>query len=109
MDCIFCKIVAGELPSTKTHEDSETIAFFDINPKGPGHTILIPKTHYRWFEEMPDELSDKIFRVAKKIAKDMKQKGSVHHVQLGIVGKDVPHVHVHLIPRALGEKPVTLA
>jgi histidine triad (HIT) family protein len=108
-DCIFCKIVKGELPATKTFEDEMVIAFLDIHPKGPGHTMLIPKVHYRWFEEMPDDLSDHLFRVAKQIAKNMKKETGADHVQLGIVGKDVPHVHIHLIPRQVGERAAGLA
>ncbi len=108
-DCIFCKIVSGEIPSTKTYEDDTVVAFLDIHPKGPGHAVLIPKAHYRWFEEMPDELSDHVFRVAKQIAKKMKVETGADHVQLGIVGKDVPHVHLHLIPRQLGERAAGLA
>lgn len=98
-DCIFCKIVAGEIPATKVYEDADTLAFLDIKPKVPGHTLLIPKAHYTWFEELPDEISDKLFRTAKKIAKEMKQKEGVGYVQLSIVGKDVPHAHIHLLPQ----------
>jgi histidine triad (HIT) family protein len=108
-NCVFCKVVAGELPSTKVYEDDTVLAFLDIHPKGPGHTMLIPKQHYRWFEEMPDDTSDQLFRTAKKIAKEMKQTTGADHVQLGIVGKDVPHVHMHLIPRQRGERAVGLA
>jgi len=102
-DCVFCKIVAGEIPSDTVYEDDMTLAFLDIHPKGPGHTLVIPKQHYRWFEEMDDTAYESVFRAAKKIAIDMKAKGA-DHVQLGIVGKDVPHVHVHLIPRAAGQQ-----
>lgn len=108
-DCIFCKIVSGEIPAQKTYEDEKVLAFLDIHPKGPGHTLLISKEHYRWFEEMPDELSNHIFRVAKTIAKEMKASTGADHVQLGIVGKDVPHVHIHLIPRQVGERAAGLA
>ena len=102
-DCVFCKIGAGTIPSNKVYEDDRVLAFLDIHPKGPGHTLLIPKAHYRWFEEMPDELYDHVFRTAKKLSLEMKQKGA-DHVQLGIVGKDVPHVHVHFIPRVEGQR-----
>lgn len=102
-DCIFCKIVAGQIPGSKVYEDDEVLAFLDIHPKGPGHTLLIPKAHYRWFEQMPDELYDKVFRAAKKLSLDMKERGA-DHVQLSIVGKDVPHAHVHLIPREAGQR-----
>ncbi len=101
--CIFCKIAAGAIPSSKVYEDDMLFAFLDIHPVAPGHTLLIPKAHYRWFDELPDGLSDHLFRTAKKLAHDMKQKDGVDYVHLSIVGKDVPHVHVHLIPRAMKE------
>jgi histidine triad (HIT) family protein len=100
-DCIFCKIVSGEIPTHFTYEDEFVVAFPDIHPKAPGHTLLIPKEHYVWFEEMPDELYSKLFLAAKKITKDLKQKTGADYVHLSIVGKDVPHVHVHLIPQFL--------
>lgn len=97
-DCIFCKIAAGEIPVQKTYEDEHIIAFPDIHPKKPGHTLVVPKAHYRWFEEMPDDAGDHLFRAAKLIALDLKKKYQAYYVQLSIVGKDVPHVHVHLVP-----------
>ena len=98
-NCIFCKIVKGEIPAEKTYEDEKVLAFLDINPKAPNHTLLIPKEHYVWFEEVPDNISDHLFRIAKQIAKDMKKDPAIGYVQLGIVGKDVPHAHIHLIPQ----------
>ncbi|MDP4020557.1 MAG: HIT domain-containing protein [Candidatus Adlerbacteria bacterium] len=107
-DCIFCKIAKGEVSAEKVYEDEDTLAFLDNNPKVPSHTLLIPKKHYMWFEEMPDELSDKVFRVAKRIAKDMKREPGVGYVQLSIVGKDVPHAHVHLLPQQGTSKATAL-
>lgn len=107
-DCIFCKIVRGEIPANKVHEDEFSIAFLDIHPKVPGHTLLIPKAHYEWFEQMPDEISDPIFRVAKRLAQDMKKDASIGYVQLSIVGKDVPHAHIHLLPQKGVEKASAL-
>ena len=102
-NCIFCKIVAGDIPAQKTFEDEKFIAFLDIRPKAPGHTILIPKEHHQWFIDLPDELSDELFRTAKQLAKKLRDDYHADYVQLSIVGKDVPHVHVHLIPRKLSE------
>ncbi len=96
--CIFCKIVKGEIPANKIHEDASTLAFLDIHPKAPGHTLLIPKDHHRWFLDMPDTLSDDLFRVAKKLGQKLKEDYRADYVRLGIVGTDVPHVHIHLIP-----------
>ena len=101
--CIFCKIGRGEIPANKIYEDDKAVAFLDIHPKGPGHALVIPKEHYRWFEEMPDELYTHVFKVVKELALKMKADGA-DHVQVGIVGKDVPHVHVHLIPRTPGQR-----
>ena len=79
-----------------------TIAFLDIDPKAPGHTLVIPKTHHQWFIEMPDELSDPLFRTAKHIGQKLKSEYAADYIRLGIVGTDVPHTHIHLIPQQLG-------
>lgn len=103
-DCIFCKIAAHEIPKKPDEmvfEDADFMAFYDIHPNAPGHTILIPKEHYRWFEEIPNELYSKLFLIAKKISKDLKESRGVDYIHLSIVGKDVPHVHIHLIPQKL--------
>ncbi len=97
-NCIFCKIAKGEIPAPKTYEDDLVVAFPDIHPKAPGHMLLIPKEHYRWFYQMPDELSDHIFRIAKKISKDLAAEYKTEYVRLTIMGDEVAHVHVHLIP-----------
>ena len=104
-DCIFCKIVEGTIPASKTYEDELVIAFPDIRPKAPGHTLLITKAHYQWFYELPDELSDHVFRVAKKLARELKEKHGANLVKMSVVGDQVPHVHVHLIPFTPADKP----
>jgi len=104
MDCIFCKIVAGDISSTKVYEDDKLIAFLDIHPKAPGHTLLIPREHHQWFTDLPDDLSDHLFRTAKKLAKELKEKHGAKLVKLSIVGDEVPHAHVHLIPFGTDDK-----
>lgn len=103
-NCVFCKIVRGDIPSKKVFEDEHTVAFLDIQPKAPGHILLIPKEHYPWFEQVPDSISDVLFRNAKSLAKQMKENGQGDYVHLSIVGTDVAHAHIHLIPRKLQEK-----
>ncbi len=99
-NCIFCKIIKGEVPSEKTHhEDGEIFSLLDLHPAAPGHTLIIPSPHYQWFYELPDNLSDKLFRVAKNISKELKEKYSADYIELKIIGVDVPHTHIHLIPR----------
>lgn len=100
-DCIFCKIAKGEVPADKVYEDDTVVAFSDIHPKAPGHTLLIPREHHRWFIDMPDALSNDVFRAAKRVAIQLKEKHGADFVRLGIVGTDVPHVHVHLIPQMM--------
>lgn len=101
-NCIFCKIAAGEIPSRKVHhEDNTIVSFLDINPQSAGHTLVIPIEHYTWFQDMPDDVSDKLFRASKKIARELKAQYKADFIKLRIDGRDVPHVHVHLIPQTL--------
>jgi histidine triad (HIT) family protein len=107
-NCIFCKIAKGEIPANKLYEDDKVVAFFDMAPKAPGHVLLIPKPHYEWFYEMPDDVSDDVFRTAKRLALELKNTYKADFVRLNIVGTDIPHVHLHLIPQRLnpGQGPL---
>lgn len=99
-DCIFCKIVAGKVPTEKAHhEDDKVVSFPDYQPVRPGHTLVVPAAHHQWFWELPDELANDLFKVARLLARKLKDEAKADYVQLTIVGKDVPHVHLHLIPR----------
>ena len=102
-DCIFCKIIKGEIPSTKVYEDKDVVAFLDIKPVNPGHTLVIPKKHYVNIHDMPDELVGKLAIAAKKVADAMLKIG-VKGVNIGInngahAGQIVFHAHVHVMPR----------
>ena len=99
METIFSKIIRGEIPCTKIYEDEESIAFLDISPVAKGHTLLIPKEPYVWMQDVPDELLGKMFVKAKKIMLAIKNGLGCDYVQISVVGKDVPHFHIHLIPR----------
>lgn len=104
-DCIFCKIARGEIPSRKIHhEEGSVVSFLDINQDAPGHTLVIPAEHYNWFHELPDELSGKLFRASKHVAAELKERYEADYVRLSVVGTDIPHVHVHLIPRKFSDK-----
>ena len=102
-DCIFCKIISGEIPCQKTYEDKDFLAFLDISPVSKGHTLLIPKTHYTWMHETPDDVISGIFILTKKMMNTIREKMPCDYVQVSVVGKDVPHLHIHLIPRFLGD------
>jgi len=99
-NCIFCKIARDEISSEKAHHESgEIFSLPDIHPVAPGHTLVIPVEHHQWFYDLPDDLSDKLFRTAKRLAKDLKEKYQSDFIELKIIGIDVPHTHIHLIPR----------
>jgi histidine triad (HIT) family protein len=99
IDCIFCKIAKGEIPSEKIYEDGCCFAFLDINPVHEGHLLIVPKEHYSNMTETPDNIISAMFIKAKELMPAV-QKGTVaDFVVLTIVGTDVPHFHIHLIPR----------
>lgn len=102
-DCIFCKIVNKKIPTLIIYEDDKLFGFLDINPVTKGHSLLIPKEHHVWIHETPDEIISNSFVVAKKIIKKMKDTLGCDFVQISVVGKDVPHFHIHLIPRHLND------
>ncbi|MGB3921666.1 MAG: HIT domain-containing protein [Minisyncoccia bacterium] len=97
-NCIFCKIVAGEIPSHKVYEDEDFLAFLDINPQSPGHTQVVPKKHYRWVWDLPN--AGKYFEVAQKIAKAQKKAFNTDFILSRIVGDEVPHAHIWVFPNS---------
>jgi len=97
MDCIFCKIVRGEIPSYKVYEDGEFLAFLDINPLNPGHVLVIPKKHYRWVWDVSE--IGKYYNVVGKIAQALKKAMCTDWIVSLVIGEEVPHAHVWLIPR----------
>ncbi len=95
---IFGKIIRGEIPATKVYEDEKFLAFLDINPVKKGHTLLLPKEHFVWVQDLPDELISEIFIKTKEIILAIKKATSCDYVQVVIEGIQVPHFHIHLIP-----------
>ncbi len=98
-ETIFTKIIKREIPADIVYEDDESIAFLDINPVSKGHLLLITKDPHPWMTDIPDELVGKMFLKAKWMMIKMKEVIGCDYVQLTIVGKDVPHFHIHLMPR----------
>jgi len=108
MDCIFCKIIAKDIPSHKVYEDDKAIAFFDILPISPGHTIVAPKSHEADVEALSDEEFSAMALAVKKIGKAMMAglgvKGySVFLDNKSAANQHVPHAHFHVVPRAEGD------
>jgi histidine triad (HIT) family protein len=102
-DCIFCKIVKKEIPCNKIHEDGSFLAFLDIKPVSDGHILIIPKKHVVWMQDADDETIGEIFKLTKKIMLALKKSLSCDFIQESVVGNEVPHFHIHLIPRFYGD------
>ena len=96
-ECVFCKIVKGEIPCYKIYEDKEFISFLDITPRNKGHTLVIPKEHYRWVWDVPN--LEKYFGVVGTIANALRKAMDTEWVISLVVGEEIPHAHVWLIPR----------
>lgn len=100
-DCIFCKIVKREIPCHKIHENKNFIAFLDINPVNPGHTLVISKKHIRWVWDVKN--FGEYLEFTKKIAKAIQKAMDTKWIVMGVAGNDIPHAHIHLVPRFNGD------
>ena len=98
-NCIFCKIINGEIPSHKIYEDKNFLIFLDIKPVNPGHLLIIPKKHVIWMQEAEDKTIKDIFCLAKKMMLVLKKSLKCDFVSISVIGNEVPHFHIHLIPR----------
>lgn len=112
-DCIFCKIVKGEIPSVRVYEDDRVLAFEDINPILPGHTLLIPKAHAENIWEIPADDLAALHRASKKVAAALRtvlDPVGIAVLQLNGRGVNqlVMHYHLHLIPRTSDAPPLTM-
>ncbi len=102
--CVFCRIIRGELPCAKLYEDDKVIAFLDINPVCPGHSLLVPKAHFATLMDLPPELGEPVLKVAGKLGRAVMEAckaDGLNCVQnnFAAAGQMVFHVHWHLIPR----------
>ena len=98
MATIFTKIVEGQIPSYKIYDDEKFYAFLDINPMAKGHTLVIPKQEVDYLFDIDDSVLSEMIFVAKKIAKAMEQAVACTRVGMMVIGLEVPHAHIHLIP-----------
>ena len=98
MSSIFTKIINGELPADKIAEDDKFPAFLDVNPNAKGHTLCIPKQEINKIFEMDESLYLELMQFSRKIAIALEQAVDCKRVGMAVVGLEVPHVHVHLIP-----------
>lgn len=108
-DCIFCKIIKGEIPSYKLYEDDQTLAFLDAFPGTKGHSLVIPKAHYTDILDTPADVYANLIKVASKLAKSLKEALNYDGINImqhsgASAGQTVFHIHVHLFPRWEGDK-----
>ena len=98
MNSIFTKIIKREIPAFIIHEDDLFIAFLDINPIQKGHTLIVPKTEIDYFFDIEDDLLSKMLLFTKKIAKAIKKTIECKKISMSVIGLEIPHAHIHLIP-----------
>jgi histidine triad (HIT) family protein len=111
MDCIFCKIAQGEIPSTTLYEDDDVRVILDINPLSLGHALVMPKAHYETILECPADLQAKLIQTAAAIGSKLEK--NLHADGINILtnirpgaGQSVPHAHIHVIPRYTGKPEI---
>ncbi len=97
-DTIFTKIIKGEIPCHKIYEDDKSLAFLDINPTQPGHTLVIPKKQIEFVWDLPENDYQALMAACQKVAKRLREVLRVKYVGVKVIGEEVPHAHVHLVP-----------
>lgn len=108
-NCLFCKIVAGEIPAEKVYEDADTLAFLDIiKPVNPGHTLVIPKEHYENVFEAPEDVWSKVMLSVKKVSHAIQKGLSANDLNIIMnngkhAGQVIFHAHIHIMPRHAGD------
>ena len=108
MDCLFCKIINKKIPAEIIYEDKDALAFLDIHPRAPGHTMVVPKEHAPNLAELSDEKMEPVFLAVKLVAKRLKDVLKCDGLTIGInqgrvSGQAVDHLHIHLMPRWQGD------
>jgi histidine triad (HIT) family protein len=106
--CIFCAIAAGKVKAEKVYEDERVVAFLDINPSAPGHTLIIPRAHAARIEDLSVEDAIALFAALHRLAKPIREAMGAEAATVGIndgpeSGQVIPHVHIHVIPRRSGD------
>ena len=101
-NCLFCRIVSGELPATVVYEDEDSFAFLDHRPLFPGHTLLVPREHVETLGELPVSLVEPYFKAAQLLARAVESGLEAEGTFVAMnnrVSQSVPHLHVHVVPR----------
>jgi len=101
-NCLFCRIVSGDLPATIVHEDENAIAFLDHRPLFPGHTLLVPREHFEILADLPPSLVEPYFKAAQLLSRVVESALDAEGTFVAMnnrVSQSVPHLHVHIVPR----------
>lgn len=103
-ECIFCKIIKGELPCSKLYENDKVFAFLDIGPVSKGHALVIPKEHHETILDTPDDILKEVSVIVKKVSAAVKKAVNADGISIGqsnykAAGQVVPHIHFHIMPR----------
>lgn len=116
-DCLFCAIARGDVPSHRVCETDDLVAFLDIHPIRPAHTLIVPRAHHAYFDDMPEKLAADIVALGQKLARAMKSVYGVERAGFAFMGFDIPHAHAHVLPvferdditsrRAIAEDKIT--
>ncbi|HZV21054.1 MAG TPA: HIT family protein [Hyphomicrobiales bacterium] len=96
--CVFCKIARREFSAHAIYEDELVFAFLDRAPIRPGHTLITPKVHYDYFDDLPLGLATRLLDIGQRLAKAMKDLYGVPRVAMAFTGTDIPHAHAHIVP-----------
>ena len=107
--CVFCRIIRGEIPSLKVYEDEKSLAFLDIHPSTPGHTLIIPKAHIARVEDLQEEDASALFKTMHRLVGKIQEAMDAPASTVGInngreSGQEISHVHIHVIPRYRGDR-----
>ena len=107
--CVFCGIIAGEVPASRVYEDDDVVAFMDVRPLTPGHLLVVPRAHAARLEDLDEDLGTRVFAVAHRLARALRSsavpaEGVNFFLADGVAaGQEVFHVHLHVIPRTPGD------
>jgi histidine triad (HIT) family protein len=108
-NCAFCRIAKNESPASIVYEDEKTIAFMDIHPVNQGHTLVIPRVHATGLQNLDEEAGTHMFKIAVQVSEAIRRSGircegiNLHLADGPVAGQEVPHVHLHVIPRFRGD------
>lgn len=107
--CVFCRIIRGDAPAHRVYEDERVLAFLDINPCSPGHTLIIPKAHVGRLEDLSEDDAIALFLALHRLTGSIQHAVGAPSTTIGInngpeSGQEVPHLHIHVIPRFKGDR-----